>query len=781
MTKGTFNVTVKTILKRAPHTDAAVSRNKAGVAVIAECGIRFVSALILTMANAAGGYSPFAVGFVAAAPPGAASISALTGAMLGYFLFGTFETSLKYSAMCVLVSAAVFAFRETRIFSLPWFRPVAAGAMAACTGFVYAYDAGWTLRALAAFTCETAVIAAYARFYSVALAPWRNGYDRTAEISRNASMLMALASLTAALTYAAVPGVMSLGRVLAVLCVLTLAFSGGTAGGAVCGVIIGAATDIVSGTLFFTVSYTLSALVAAIFRRRSRLIFTLVYIAVATLTALCLWENLRSGLVFYEIFTATVIFMLLPDSVMTRLGSFFPSPISGYGAILARECARKRTLDTSAAFRELSCIIHTGSEDRINDENSATVFDRAADRVCRKCVCSADCWQTGYESTLGVFNDLTPHLRETGAVDVSDFPEFFAEKCHHLPQLTAAITEELRSQLYRRQYRSRVSESRGAAAGQYSDMADILDSIAEDLGGNTAFEPDIEQMLVKYLRSLDIEASAAVMRGRGGRLRAELTGNSLRTLKRDKKYLDKLSAIAGVRLCAAEDGINDGRLTIFEAEPLSVTIGTAAMKRKGQNKSGDLATFFKTDEGRLYILLSDGMGTGADAAKYSKSAVLILERLLRAGAPIQTALHLLNNLMLLKNGDETGTATVDLMCIDLFSGDAEIYKYGGAPSYVICDNRIKRITGKAMSAPLGTFSDTVPECCRVKLMPNSLAVVVSDGVTRGLEDTWLCEMLAGVQEQPSKDLAKMVLDNALKMFGADDDMTVLTARIEERK
>ena len=309
MTKGTSDVTVKTILKRAPGAGAAV-RDKAGVAIAAECAIRFASALILTMANIEGGYSPFAVGFVAAAPPGAASISALIGAMLGYFLFGTFETSLKYSAMCVLASAAVFAFKDTRVFKLSWFRPLAAGAMAACTGFVYAYDAGWTIGALSAFTCETVVIAAYARFYSIALAPWRSGFDRAAEISRNSSMLMTLASVTVAFTSVIIPGVMSVGRGLAVLFMLTLAYSGGMAGGAVCGAIIGAAVDIASGTLFFTVSYTISATIAALFRRRSRLMFTLIYIITGTIVALCLWENLRSGLVFFETFTATVIFML---------------------------------------------------------------------------------------------------------------------------------------------------------------------------------------------------------------------------------------------------------------------------------------------------------------------------------------------------------------------------------------------------------------------------------------------------------------------------------------
>ncbi len=47
--------------------------------------------------------------------------------------------------------------------------------------------------------------------------------------------------------------------------------------------------------------------------------------------------------------------------------------------------------------------------------------------------------------------------------------------------------------------------------------------------------------------------------------------------------------------------------------------------------------------------------------------------------------------MLLKCGDNWGFATVDLMCVDLFSGETCFYKYGAAPSYVSASRGIRRI------------------------------------------------------------------------------------------
>ena len=93
---------------------------------------------------------------------------------------------------------------------------------------------------------------------------------------------------------------------------------------------------------------------------------------------------------------------------------------------------------------------------------------------------------------------------------------------------------------------------------------------------------------------------------------------------------DRLSAVLGVRLCRPNTGA-EGRLTLLEAEPLAVSVGIAAMKKKGENVSGDRGTYFKTDAGVLCVILSDGMGTGEDAAAESVEAVEILERFLRSG------------------------------------------------------------------------------------------------------------------------------------------------------
>ena len=61
-------------------------------------------------------------------------------------------------------------------------------------------------------------------------------------------------------------------------------------------------------------------------------------------------------------------------------------------------------------------------------------------------------------------------------------------------------------------------------------------------------------------------------------------------------------------------------------------------------------------------------------------------------------MELLNSVMLLKNQDGWGYATVDLMCIDLFTGHTGFYKYGAAPSYIRTGKTVRRVRGAAMAA-----------------------------------------------------------------------------------
>ena len=231
-----------------------------------------------------------------------------------------------------------------------------------------------------------------------------------------------------------------------------------------------------------------------------------------------------------------------------------------------------------------------------------------------------------------------------------------------------------------------------------------------------------------------------------------------------------------MRLCRLKSqNDSEAKLVLMEAEPLAVSVGIAALKKKGEKVSGDKGTYFKTDAGVLCVILSDGMGSGEAAASDSREVIEILEGFLRAGVDPAVAMKTLNSVMLLN----WGFATVDLMCVDLFSGETCFYKYGAAPSYVSGSRGIRRIKCESFAPGLSGVAGAAPDIVRMRLKPGSTAIIASDGVVGDADDAWLRDILLSCGDD-MKALARDTLKAAERNCSYSDDMTVLAVRVEER-
>jgi serine phosphatase RsbU (regulator of sigma subunit) len=66
-------------------------------------------------------------------------------------------------------------------------------------------------------------------------------------------------------------------------------------------------------------------------------------------------------------------------------------------------------------------------------------------------------------------------------------------------------------------------------------------------------------------------------------------------------------------------------------------------------------------------------------------------------------------------------------------------------------------------------------------VPDSYAVLVSDGVIPDGDDRWLKELIASFDGEEPRELSKAILESAISRTDSKDDMTVLAVRIEERQ
>lgn len=211
--------------------------------------------------------------------------------------------------------------------------------------------------------------------------------------------------------------------------------------------------------------------------------------------------------------------------------------------------------------------------------------------------------------------------------------------------------------------------------------------------------------------------------------------------------------------------------------------GIARISKEGEVISGDNFTFCQNTPGQIVMSISDGMGSGQQAWEESRRVIELTEQLLAAGYSPRSSLKLVNTILLLA-GTEQHPATIDLCCIDLYSGVLEAMKLGAVSTFIISNQGVEQL--EASEVPAGVFHQVEPVLISKKMWEDNWIIMISDGVLDALpgedKEGMLKEFLESIPRRTPQDMAHRILEFASSFSPeARDDMTVLTAGIWKRK
>ena len=741
----------------------------------------FLLGLVLSAAKLGSGCGPFGIAMTATLGYGSGGLFCLLGSMTGYYAAFGFTVGTQMAAGCTLVFSACYLLRNHRSIFEKWTPAVISVSAYGLTRVaVSALTGGFSWMIVVRIVLQLGLCAGSAFVFQHAL-DLRETQTSVSAVRRTVSTVILFSFLLMGISGFVVFGEISLGRILAVFVLLILTASGGSLIGGSASVIVGAAMDITSGNVLFSVFYPISFMVGGLFSKQKRPVYCTVCLTMAAVALVLLPRHSLGIYALAEYAAGAVLFAALPRGLITSIGAFALPAQAGRGESGLRHLVAGRIGGMSRAYRALYDIAQEAAGLSENDNDISKVFDRTADRVCVLCQLKEECWIACGNDTLNAMNDATAAMMRRGRLESMDFPKYFRDRCVSLHEFTEVVNGELRLRSYRRRMKQMMQEERALLFEQYRDFSDVLADSARALDSVHGADPLSERRLIRYLRSLGIEADAAVFRDDRGRLHAAIESASLRSVIDRPEFLDGMSAVLGVRLCIPERQLKENSLILLEAEPLSASVGIAAVRKRGETVSGDRGTYFKTDSGQLCVILSDGMGTGPEAADGSINTIRILESFLRAGVSPSSAMKLLNAAALARDTESWGYATVDLMCIDLFTGDACFYKYGAAPSYVKNGNVIRKIKSRSFAAGLKYEAGKAPDVMHMHLKPGSIAVIASDGVVSDGKDLWLRKLLEKTTAEDMKTLAGAVIRSAVREYGRNDDMTALAVKVEVRK
>ena len=729
--------------------------------------VPFACSAALTRAELLGGV-PFSLAWVAAAGDGVRGASALAGALLGYVALMPVAQALRYSAAAILIYTVGISFCDLRVYRKPGFLAACTGLIAFLTGFVYQAGGVWGVEQMVRLASE-ALLAVWGCLFLR-----RMGISAEKGLDRQG---LAFCGVLVCLTLGGFhPG---LGGSAAALCAL-LAARAGVGSGAAIGALAGLAVGLGSGgTPLLGAVLSAAGALAGTRAQQHRLESVLLFGGGGVLCAL--WVHAGS-LTALECLGAAVVYSFLPEQWLKGLdqavqrgnvAALRPVPRSS-----ALERSRHRLEGQAAALRTLCEDIGKELERGEIAEESGVIFQRTAERVCTGCFLYPVCWKREYAGTCRSLTGVLDTMLEQGSAELNDYPDPFRRRCGQMEHFVRAANEELFGYWARQRCRARIQSSRAAVCRQYSLLSRLLSAAADTLGEEAEEDRSGAASVERALEQRGVEARCSLQVDRRGCRTLEVRGKHLSALA-GEEGIALFSGALGVRMEPTESfRVRKGeQLEFRQCPPLSATVAVASRRKREGQSNGDNGLWFRDEEGWLWVALCDGMGSGAAAARDNQLLTELLKDFLRAGVAPAAALSTLSGAMGLIGEQDGGFSTVDLLRLDLFSGAAELYKLGGAPTYLRRGGLVSRLTGSAL--PAGLEREFCADEHRFRLSAEDFLLLVTDGVTDGEGDQWIRSLLGQYQGESPRELAQAVL--ASPAAGREDDRTVVAVRLTRRK
>ena len=338
-----------------------------------------------------------------------------------------------------------------------------------------------------------------------------------------------------------------------------------------------------------------------------------------------------------------------------------------------------------------------------------------------------------------------------------------------------------------RMWEQKMVQSREGCAVQLDAFAQMIQHSTHELNASIFEDKRLERKLKTKCSKMGLKLLSTVfLVSESGKYEIHITVKTKKGQCVETKEVARMVSKCTGRFMLPEKGErvavgNDYCTIVFVEGPAYHTLQGVAKIGKGcECISGDNFSMLELPGGKQGVILSDGMGAGELACRESAMVVEVLEELLEAGFPKDTAFQMVNTALVIGR-EEVRFSTIDVSLFDLYTGKCEIAKAGASTTFVKRGNKVDGI--RSTSLPLGVVAKLEVEQVELELQDGDYVIMVTDGVMDALpvgEQELLMKMIIeGTTSQNPKEMAHHILEQVLTCSGEVplDDMTVLVVGI----
>ncbi|NLC88002.1 MAG: SpoIIE family protein phosphatase [Clostridiaceae bacterium] len=616
----------------------------------------------------------------------------------------------------------------------------------------------------------------------------------------------------------------SVRNILCILIVLIMGWKNGLLVGATAGVTIGSVVGIIGGgEPVMIATYALSGMVAGIFNKLGKIGVIIGFVLGNVLLSYVSNGNTSSIIVFQEILIASLGLLAIPKNIKIDIEDL-------YGTTKLLSDGSSRTLEDNKdtiyklnsmsetiseiarTYKEAAATIVDEEELKKQEQDNFTIFEKELqndiDGIEENIL-----FDDIYSPEDNLLEDIFDILLEKEKINRRELLDVLAKHNNYIigydrEYINDEVEQDISQMLKMINYSYKVSklnfiwkkkldENKKAVSNQLEEVSKAIGALAEEIEipEQDEFEKEKEEIKV-LLQEKEVKIENIVIKKESsGRKRITLYTNICENVEKPACDIKKMTRILN-KVCnenmilqKQECGLRLKKTVcayIFLSEDKqTVQIGIAKSTKDGSTISGDTTIQTKLEDGKYLLAISDGMGSGKDAKKASKTAITMLEKLLSSGFEKDSSLRLINSTLNTIGQEKEIYATLDMAVLDLYAGNLEFIKNGACPTFVKNKRNVQVL--KSLSLPSGILNDIDLVVYDKDLQENDILIMCSDGILDSSEEytnreLWIKFLLEEIETDDVQKIADIILQEAIdNNYGIPkDDMSVIVARIKNK-
>lgn len=612
-------------------------------------------------------------------------------------------------------------------------------------------------------------------------------------------------------------------NILCILIVLVLGWKNGILVGATAGVSIGSVVGIVGGgEPIMIATYALSGMIAGVFNKLGKIGVIIGFILGNVLLTYVVNGNTVNIIAIQEILIASLGLLLVPKNIKLDIEDLYGKtkllPDGGgrtleenKETIFKLNSMSETIFEMAKTYKEAAATIVDEEELKKQEQDNFSIFERELQNDLEgieENILFDDIYSPDDDLLEDIFNllldkekidrrDLLDTLAKHNNYIIGYEKEYISDNVEEdINQMVKMINYSYKVSKLNFIWKKKLDENKKIVSNQLEEVSKAIGALADEIEVKDEEEFKTEKEEIRTLleeKEIYIN-NITVKKEQNGRKKVVLYTNTCENVENPTCDIKKMGRIVS-KVCGEpmilqkqECGLRLKNsicsYTYLSEDKQSMQVGIARTTKNDSLVSADASLQTKLEDGKVLLAISDGMGSGKEALKASKTAITMLEKLLSSGFEKDTSLRLINS-TLNAISKEDMYATLDIAVLDLYAGNLEFIKNGACPTFVKNKKNVQIL--KSIALPSGIIEDIDLVVYDKDLQDGDILVMCTDGVLDSSEEytskeLWLKFLLEEIETDDVQKIADIILQEAIdNNYGIPkDDMTVIVTKIKKK-